>query len=86
VSLQEKQEFREAKLPPLMEEFLDWASQVTILQGSKLGKAINYALNHKENLMHVLMDERCALSNNLAERSIRPLTIGRKNFSYSQLA
>lgn len=66
-----------------MEEFFDWASQVTTLQDSKLGKAINYALNHKANSMHVLRDEGCALSNNLAERSIRPLTTGRKNFMFS---
>lgn len=33
--------------------------------------------------MNFLKDGRCALSNNLAERSIRPTTIGRKNWHFS---
>ncbi len=30
-----------------------------------------------------LLDGRCALSNNLAENSIRPFTIGRKNWEFA---
>lgn len=30
-----------------------------------------------------LLDGRCSLSNNLAENSIRPFTVGRKNWLFS---
>ena len=33
--------------------------------------------------MNYLLDGNCALSNNLAENSIRPFTIGRKNWLFS---
>lgn len=33
--------------------------------------------------MNFLLDGRCALSNNIAERSIRPTTVGRKNWNFS---
>ena len=33
--------------------------------------------------MNYLLDGNCAISNNLAENSIRPFTIGRKNWLFS---
>lgn len=33
--------------------------------------------------MNYLRDGNCSISNNLAERSIRPFTIGRKNWIFS---
>ena len=50
---------------------------------SKLGAAFTYAFNQKEGLMNYLLDGNCAISNNLAENSIRPFTIGRKNWLFS---
>jgi len=35
--------------------------------------------NRKDDLMNYLKDGHCSISNNLAENSIRPFTIGRKN-------
>lgn len=49
----------------------------------KLGKAIQYALKHKKYFLNVLKDGRLELSNNLAERSIKELVIGRKNWLFS---
>lgn len=49
----------------------------------QLGKAIQYALKHKEYFLNVLEDGRLELSNNLAERSIKELVIGRKNWLFS---
>ncbi|MGU9560583.1 IS66 family transposase, partial [Lactiplantibacillus pentosus] len=54
------------------------------LPGSKLGKAIAYALNHEDTFKNVLLDGRLVLSNNLAERAIKTLVIGRKNWLFSQ--
>ena len=41
---------------------------------------LRYLYKGKENY---LLDGRCSLSNNLAENSIRPFTVGRKNWKFS---
>lgn len=55
-----------------------------VLPGSELGKAIAYALNHEETFKNVLLDSKLVLSNNHAERAIKTLVIGRKNWLFSQ--
>lgn len=74
---------RKVRSKEILDKFWQWVSSFHVLVGSKLGKAINYALNNRTGLMNFLLDGRCALSNNLAERSIRPTTIGRKNWNFS---
>ncbi|MED1872043.1 IS66 family transposase, partial [Brevibacillus borstelensis] len=54
-----------------------------VLPKSKLSEALTYALNHKEEFMNYLKDGNCSISNNLAENSIRPFTIGRRNWLFS---
>lgn len=68
---------------PIVMEFWEWLETLPVLAKSKLGIAVAYAIRLKSELMRFLEDGRLALSNNLAERSIRPLTIGRKNFLFS---
>lgn len=75
---------RQEELLPLMEEFFDWCRKQTVLQGSKLGRAITYALNYEETFKTVLEDGCLVLSNNLAERAIKSLVMGRKNWLFSQ--
>lgn len=50
---------------------------------SKMGKAILYAVNQEKQLRNYLLDGRLELSNNQAERSIKPFVMGRKNFLFS---
>jgi len=45
--------------------------------------AIAYSLNQKQWLMNIYLDGRLAISNNFAESSIRPFTIGRNNWLFS---
>lgn len=70
---------------PVLEAFWSWAETAAtgILPKSKLGTAFGYAFNQKEGLMNYLKDGNCSISNNLAENSIRPFTIGRKNWLFS---
>ena len=72
---------------PVLEAFWAWADSVRtnggILPSSKLSDALKYALNHKDDLMNYLEDSNCSISNNLAENSIRPFTVGRKNWLFS---
>ena len=44
---------------------------------------MNYAAANRKGLEAYLQDGRCNISNNLAEGSIRPFTIGRKNWLFS---
>ena len=46
------------------------------MPGSKLGRAINYALKHQETFEHVLLDGRLELSNNKAERAVKSMGDG----------
>lgn len=70
---------------PVLDAFWSWVDSTKgkVLPKSKLSEAINYALNHKEDLMNYLLDGNCSISNNLAENCIRPFTIGRKNWLFS---
>ena len=49
---------------------------------NKLGKAVNYAQNHHDTLMNYLLDGRCEISNNRAERKAKSYAIGRKAFLF----
>ena len=60
-----------------------WLKQVSPGSNGKLKKAITYIKNREEFLMTYLEDGRCSLSNNLSENSIRPVTVGRKNWLFS---
>ena len=53
------------------------------LPRSALGQAVRYALDQRSRLERVLLDGRLELSNNRAERSIKPFVIGRKNWLFS---
>jgi hypothetical protein len=70
---------------PILDAFWSWINSIkdSCLPKSKLGKAINYALGNKKGFMNYLLDGNCAISNNLSENSIRPFTIGRKNWLFS---
>jgi len=70
---------------PVLGAFWAWVDETLpkVLAKSKMGKALQYANNHKKWLMTYLEDGNCSISNNLAENSIRPFTLGRKNWLFS---
>ena len=67
---------------PVLDEFFEWLNSCNALPKSALGKAVNYTLNQWKYLTNYLLDERCELSNNRGERSIKPFVIARKNFLF----
>lgn len=77
--------FRLQKAKPIFEEFLKWANETEpqALPKSKLHDALQYVINQEEPLKNYLLDGRIELSNNRAERSIKPFVIGRKNWLFS---
>jgi len=48
-----------------------------------LGEAVHYALSQRKYLENVYLDGRLELSNNRAERSVKPFVIGRKNWLFA---
>ncbi|MGX7015055.1 IS66 family transposase [Vagococcus silagei] len=83
LSADARKAYRQLKSKPLLDEFWEWIGSFPVIAKSKLGRAIAYAQNLKDELMTFLDDGNLVISNNLAERQIRPLTIGRKNFMFS---
>lgn len=55
-------------------------ARVVVLPSSALGKAIGYTLSLWYKLTRFLEHPELELSNNLAENSMRPVTLGRKNW------
>jgi hypothetical protein len=68
---------------PLMEAFFAWAAASGALPKTPVGKAVYYAKSQQGYLERFLLDGRLEISNNRAERSIKPFVIGRKNWLFA---
>ncbi len=79
-------ELRQQKARPLLAEFYAWLdlAETQALPKSPLGKAIGYARNQWPALQRYVEDGRLAISNNAAERALRPFAVGRKNWLFFQ--
>ena len=75
---------RQEKSKPRVEAFKGWCErQLPQLPGKgDLAKAIRYGLTRWEAFTLFLEDGRVAIDNNPAERAIRPVALGRKNFLF----
>lgn len=83
---EERYENRKKQLKPLIEKFINWChkKQRNVLRNSKLGKAFSYFLSHEDKFRNVLRNGDLVLTNNMAERSIKELVMGRNNWIFSQ--
>jgi transposase len=79
---------RRRKAAPLAEAFREWMdeAETQVLPKGPLGKAIGYARNQWRALKRYLEDGRLSISNNAAERGLRPIAVGRKNWLFFQRA
>jgi hypothetical protein len=76
---------RQARSSPLLTElkaFLETGLS-RLSRASELAKAFRYSLNRWEALTRYTTDGRLEMTNNAAERAIRPLAIGRKNWLFA---
>ena len=76
-----KERLEQAK--PVLDAMLSWANSRTAAPKSALGKAFTYLKEQWPYLTNYLKDGRLELSNNRAERSIKPFVIDRKNFLFA---
>jgi transposase len=75
---------RQAEAVPLLAELKDFMDSVLkkISGAGKLAKAIRYATSRWSALTRYTTDGRLEMTNNAAERAIRPLAMTRKNFVF----
>ena len=76
---QKRQEFSK----PVFDEFYEWLSGLNPPPKTGLNTAVVYTKNQREYLERYLEDGRLEISNNRAERSIKPFVIGRKNWLFA---
>jgi len=77
---------RQEQSEPLMREFFHWLKAQNASTKSAFGNATRYVFEQKKYLVKYLLDGRLEMSNNRAERSIKPFVIGRKNFLFANTA
>ncbi len=84
LSLADISEIREKQSKKLLSEFFSWAETEyeKSLPQSLVGKALGYAVNQKSTLLTFLKNPKLELTNNRAERSVKPFVIGRKNWLF----
>ena len=85
LSAEERRSIRQSKSKPIVEAFETWArAQLNaISRKGDLAKAINYGFNRWASFTLFLEDGRIAIDNNAAERAMRPIGIGRKNWLFA---
>lgn len=83
LSPEERRTKRRELAKPILDEFFAWGYTRTASKKSKLGEALTYLRNNTAQLSAYLYDGRLEISNNLAERSIKPFVIDRKNFLFA---
>ena len=76
-----KERLEQAK--PVLDAMFAWANSRNIAPKSAQGKALHYLKEQWPYLTNYLKDGRLELSNNRAERSIKPFVIDRKNFLFA---
>ena len=81
----ERYAVRKRKTKPKVEAFHAWAeAQLTRIPGkSDLAKAFRYGISRWSSFTLFLEDGRVAIDNNAAERGMRPIGVGRRNWLFA---
>ena len=82
LSAEERKIWRNKKLKPILDAYWEHLNSFEAERDTALYKAQNYSLNQRAYLDAVLLDRRIELTNNLAERTVKPFVMARKNFLF----
>ena len=77
-----RQQLRVEHAAPVLADLKQWLDDQEFLQKSLIGKAATYTRNQWEALNRYLEDGDLSIDNNAAERSMKPVAIGRKNWLF----
>lgn len=80
----ERRALRRRRSLPALGQFRAWLEEAEhrVLPKSPVGQAIGYVLPRWEGLLRYCEDGELSADNNLAERTLRPCAIGRKNWTF----
>ena len=83
-SINIKSKVRFEKSTPILDAFYHWLNEIkpNVQPKGGLDKAVNYAVNQKEQLMYYVKDGSVDIDNNKAERQMKPFAVGRKNWLF----
>ena len=81
----ERHAVRQARAGPELKSLYEWLHKTatTLSKKSELAKAIRYALSNWIALTHYCEDGRLEIDNNAAERALRAVALGRKNWLFA---
>ena len=81
----ERREIRQTRSRPVLDAMHLWlkATMAKLSRKSDVAKAIHYALERWPALLLFLEDGRAEMDNNAAERALRAVAIGRKNYLFA---
>jgi transposase len=84
-SPEERREVRNNRSRPLLESLKQWLEEILgrLSKKSDTAMAVRYALGRWEALMRYCDDGRLEIDNNAAERSLRAVALGRKNYLFA---
>jgi transposase len=84
-SAEQRVAVRKERAQPLVAELEVWmrVQYERVSRKSEIGRAIAYALNHWTALTRYLEDGRICMSNNAAERALRGIAVGRRNWTFA---
>lgn len=82
---EERREVRQARTRPLLESLHEWLQSALIRLSTKsdTAAAVKYALGHWQALVRFCEDGRLEIDNNAAERALRAIALGRKNYLFA---
>lgn len=82
---EERRSVRMARAGPLLDDFKVWLTETLarLSKKSSLADAIGYALKRWPSLTRYVGDGRIEIDNNAAERALRTVAIGRKNYLFA---
>jgi transposase len=83
--IENRLKYRLEESKPILDSFSAWLSEQSLLAlpKSKLGQAIEYAINQWDYLKNYVLDGRLEIDNNRTERSIKLFVMGRKGWLFS---
>ena len=80
---EERQKLRLKHSKPVADNYFAWVKSLNALPKSPIGAAAAYSLSQQQYLENFYLDGRLELSNNRAERNVKPFVIGRKNWLFA---
>ena len=81
----QRREVRAARARPLLDSLKQWLEETLgkLSRKSDTALAVRYALSRWEALLRYVNDGRIEIDNNAAERSLRTVALGRKNYLFA---